>query len=86
MQPRTKHQEKIIQNYYRNLDTIALQRLGDDIGELYLSEGKKRTTLWKRIRGHLEKLKIPESRIEHVCGTDNPSLLAKLLEELLAKK
>ena len=34
----------------------------------------------------LEKLKVPASRIEHLLKQDNPSLVAKLVEELLAKK
>ena len=34
----------------------------------------------------LEKLKVPAARIEHLVKQDNPSLVAKLVEELLAKK
>ncbi len=86
MVERTRHQEKIIRNYYQNIDSISLQKLGESVSELYLSEGKKRQTVWKRIRSHLEKLKVPVSRIDHIEGCDNPLLAAKLLEELLAKK
>ncbi|HEX4150323.1 MAG TPA: hypothetical protein VHY20_15105 [Pirellulales bacterium] len=86
MAEHTKHQQKIIRNYYQNQESISLQKLGEDVTELYLSEGKTRTRLWGRIQGHLEKLKVPASRIEHVMKSDNPALLAKLLEELLAKK
>lgn len=86
MPERTKHQEKIIRNYYQNLDAIALQKLGEQVSELYLAEGKARTRVWQRIAGHLEKLKVPASRIEHVVKSDNPALVARLLEELLAKK
>jgi hypothetical protein len=52
---------------------------------LYLSEGKAREKRWKTITAALEKLKIPASRIEHIRKSDNPQLLAKLIEELLAK-
>jgi hypothetical protein len=31
-------------------------------------------------------MKIPASRIKHLVETDDPTLLAKLLEELLAKQ
>jgi len=86
MAERTKYQQKIIRNYYENQESISLQKLGEDVTELYLSEGKTRVRLWTRIQGHLEKLKVPASRIEHVTKSDNPALLAKLLEELLAKK
>jgi hypothetical protein len=82
---RTKYQEKIIRNYYQNADAIALQKLGEQITELYLAEGKAKATVWKRVIGHLEKLKVPASRIEQLKKADNPALVAKLLEELLAK-
>jgi heme oxygenase len=83
---RSKHQDKIIKNYYQNRDAIALQRLGELVTELYLAEGKARERHWKNIVGALEKLKIPPERIAHLAKQDNPALVAKLLEELLAKK
>jgi hypothetical protein len=82
----TKHQQNIIRNYYQNQDTIALQKLGEMVTDLYLAEGKARERQWKRIVGALEKLKVPASRIEHLQKQDDPALVAKLLEELLAKK
>ena len=85
MAERTKYQEKIIRNYYQNQDAIVLQRLGEQVTELYLAEGKARVKQWERVKTSLEKLKVPASRIEHIVGSDNPSLVAKLLEELLAK-
>jgi hypothetical protein len=85
MAQRSKFQEKIIKNYYQNYDALALQKLGEQVSELYLAEGKKRATVWKRAATSLEKLKVPKTRIDHIVGSDNPSLLAKLLEELLAK-
>jgi hypothetical protein len=83
---RSKHQDKIIRNYYENRDAIALQRLGELVGELYLAEGKARQRSWKHIVTALEKLKIKPDRIEHLVQQDNPSLLAKLVEELMAKQ
>ncbi|HXT59726.1 MAG TPA: hypothetical protein VN699_13895 [Pirellulales bacterium] len=85
MAERTKYQDKIIRNYYQNQDAIVLQRLGEQVTELYLAEGKARTKQWERVKASLEKLKTPASRIEHIVKSDNPSLVAKLLEELLAK-
>jgi hypothetical protein len=83
---RSKHQDKIIRNYYQNRDAIALQRLGELVTELYLAEGKARERKWKNVVGALEKLKIPPARIAQLEKQDNPALVAKLLEELLAKK
>jgi hypothetical protein len=82
----SKYQQKIIKNYYDNKDAIALQKLGELVTELYLAEGKARARVWTRIVAALEKLKVPESRVEHIVQKDDPQLLAKLLEELLAKK
>src|SRR5579862_8820153 len=82
----SKHQQRIIRNYYDNQDTILLQKLGEHITELFLAEGKARERRWKLIVAALEKLKVPASRIQHLQKTDNPALVATLLEELLAKK
>jgi hypothetical protein len=82
----SKYQQKVIQRYYDNQEAILLQKLGEHVTELYLAEGKARARRWKLIVAVLEKLKIPVSRIEHLQKTDNPALLAKLLEELLAKQ
>ena len=86
MAERTKYQEKIIKNYYQNQDAIHLQKLGEQITELYLAEGKARAKRWQTIAASLEKLKVPASRIKHLQEQDNPAMVAKLLEELLAKK
>ena len=85
MAKRTPYQDKIIRRYYQNQDQILLQRLGDLITDLYLAEGKNRVKLWKRTTELLDKLKIPTARIQHVCQSDNPALVAELLKELLAK-
>ena len=82
----SKHQQKIIKRYYENMDAITLQKLGEMVTELYLADGKKRAQQWKRIVGALEKLKVPKSRIDNLIKQDDPALVAKLLEELLAKQ
>lgn len=86
MAERSKYQDKVIRNYYENRDAIAVQRLGELVTELYLAAGKARVRQWKNVVSALEKLKIPPARIEHLVKQDNPSLVAKLVEELLAKK
>ena len=79
-------QQKIIKRYYENIDTIALQRLSDLVGELYLTEGKKKEKAWQSVLGAMEKLEVPKSRIEHLMKQKNPLLLAELVKELQAKK
>lgn len=82
----SKHQQNIIRNYYDNRESIAIQKLQENITELYLAEGKKRATVWKRVIGHLEKLKVPKAQIDHFVEKDDVTLIAKYLETLLAKQ
>ncbi|MCL6503738.1 MAG: hypothetical protein K6T86_13730 [Pirellulales bacterium] len=84
MPEHTPYQQSIIRNYYRNLDAVLLQRLGEQVSDLYLAQGKARTRLWERIRQNLLKLGVPESRVAHVVASDNPELLARLLKELMS--
>lgn len=86
MAKRTAHQEKIIRNYYQNLDAISVQRLGELVSDLYLAEGKARERVWKRVVAALEKAQVPKDRIDHLVTSDNPALVAKLVQELLEKK
>jgi hypothetical protein len=85
-QERSKYQQGIIRNYYKNRDAISLQRLSELVTELYLANGKQRAGVWKRITAALEKLGLKQERIEHLQAQDNPELLAKLVEELMAEK
>jgi len=80
---RSRHQEKIIKNYYRNRDSIGLQKAQEAVTELYLSEGKKRATVWKRLASHLEKVGLPESQINHLREQDDPEMVAKVLEKFI---
>lgn len=81
----SKHQQKIIKRYYDNREAVSLQRLSELVTELYLAEGKARERQWKYIIGALEKLEIKQDRIDHLREQDDPALLAKLVEELMAK-
>lgn len=82
----TKHQQKLIKNYYENREAISMQRLSELVTELYLAEGKGREKQWKYIIGALQKLGLSEARIEHLRKKDDPRLLAQLVEELMAKQ
>ncbi len=86
MARRSTYQQNIIKNYYKNRDAISLQRLQEMVTDLYLAEGKKRAQQWKRLVGHLEKLGLKPDRIRHLVEKDDPALIAKLVEELMAKQ
>jgi hypothetical protein len=80
------YQQRAIKNYYDNKGAIMLQRLGELVTDLYLAEGKKRETTWKRVASTLENLGVKQERIDHIHAADNPTLLANLLKELMDKE
>ncbi len=82
----SKYQQNIIKRYYDNREAVSLQRLQELVTELYLAEGKARERQWKYIVGALEKLGLKQDRIDHLREQDDPALLAKLVEELMAKE
>ena len=78
----TPYQDKIIKRYYDNADTLHRQRLADLVGELYLAEGKKKDRLWQNAAAAMQKLGVPQSRIDHLLKMAKPELLAQLVKEL----
>jgi len=83
---RTPYQEGIIRRYYQNRDDLMMQKLGDLVGDLYLSQGNTRARLWRRITAALRNLNVPQSRIDHLVESDNPEFLANLLQELQSRQ
>jgi hypothetical protein len=82
----TPHQQKIIQRYYDNRDTIQSQRLAELVTDLYLAPLAKRPAIWKRVATAMQKLGLPASRIEHVVKSDDPKLLAQVVKEMEGKE
>ncbi len=80
---RTPHQQRIIRNYYRNRDTIAVQRLGELVTDLYLAEGKARQRLWQRAATALAALEVPQTQIDHIVRSNDPETLARLVKQML---
>ena len=78
------HQQKIVKRYYENIDATARQKLAELVSDLYLSAGKKRQAVWKSIEAALQKLKIPQARIDQLKAQDKPELVADLVKELQA--
>lgn len=81
----TPHQQKIIRRYYDNQDTIQRQRLAELVSELYLSTGKKRQRAWASAIAAMQKLGVPQARIDHLVKKDNPALVAEVVKELEGK-
>ena len=85
MAKRSPYQQRVIRDYYRNQESILIQRLGDLVTELYLAEGKARARLWNRVSATLQKLKVSKEQIRHLVESDNPALVANQLKQLLDK-
>jgi ATP/maltotriose-dependent transcriptional regulator MalT len=79
------HQQKIIQRYYENRDTIQSQRLAELVTELFLATPAKRTGIWKRAATAMQKLGVPATRIDHVVKSDDPRILAEVVKEMEGK-
>jgi hypothetical protein len=81
----TPYQQKVIKRYYDNQDTLQQQRLAELVSELYLSQGKKRQRAWEAAVTAMQKLGVPQSRIDHLRQQDNPALVAEVVKELESK-
>ncbi len=81
----TKHQKNIIDNYYKNLDGIMLQKLQELVTELYLAESDSRwEKLWDRVETTLRKLKIEEKLIREIMAERDARQLASYITKWLA--
>ncbi len=76
------YQKSVINNYYRNLDSISLQRLSELVSELYLADSEaKQKRLWERAEKAMLNLKIPPAIVEHIMSKRDVQVLAKNLQE-----
>ena len=78
----SKHQQKIINNYYEHQETILINRLTETVSELYLAEGKKTGRLWTTARDALRKLKVKPEVFDSVIRNQDVEGLAKIVAGL----
>ena len=82
----SQYQKDVISNYYRNLDTIALQKLSELVSELFLTDNPtKCDRLWQRANKAMLNLEIPPDIIRHIMAKKDVSVLAKNLNDWLAR-
>jgi uncharacterized protein YpbB len=79
------YQQKIIKRYYGNQDTVQRQRLAELVTELFLAAETKRPRIWKSATTAMQKLGVPQSRIDHILKQNDPALLAQVVKELDGK-
>jgi len=78
----TPYQQKVIKRYYANQDTLQRQRLAELVTELYLAAAAKRQRTWKAAATAMQKLGVPQPRIDHLLKQNDPALLAQVVKEL----
>lgn len=83
---RSNYQNKVISNYYENLDSIMLTKLQEIVTDLYLAETKaKQDRLWERAQKAMTKLKIKPNIMQHILSKRDVMILAKNVEDWLKK-
>ncbi len=83
----SNYQNKVISNYYDNLDNIMLTKLQEMVTDLYLADSKaKADRLWDRVEKAMTKLKIKPNRIQHIMSKRSVTILAKNVEDWLKNK
>jgi hypothetical protein len=83
----SQYQQSVISGYYKNLDTIMLQKLSEMVTELYLADTKaKHDRLWDRVYKAMVKLKIRPATIQHIMEKKDVQILANNLQEWLGQK
>ncbi len=83
MADHSNYQKKVISRYYENRDQIDEQRLGELVTNLFLAtSAKQKSKHWETAHGVMTRLGVPASRIEHVMGSEDPTVLAAVVEEL----
>jgi hypothetical protein len=78
----SRHQKKIVERYYEHRDTIMITKLQEMVSDLYLAEGKKAETLWKRAGAALEKTDADPKRWKPAVESRDLKKLADVVGDL----
>ena len=82
----SKYQKKVISRFYDNREQMDEQRLAELVTNLILASGKKRVNFWITAREAMERMEVPQSRIDHIVNSDDPTLLAEVVKDIQAGK
>ena len=82
----SSYQKKIISRFYDSRDQMDEQRLSELVTNLFLATGKKRANFWVTAREAMERMEVPQSRIDHIVNSDDPALLAEVVKDIQAGK
>jgi len=79
----TKHQQGIIKRFYEHRDTLAIQRLGELVSDLYLATSEaKIDRAWKTVHKQLLLAGVHPHQTKTIVDDRDLGALAKLLATL----
>ena len=79
----TRHQQGIIKRFYEHRDTIALQKLGEIVSNLYVETNEKKiATAWRAAEKHLLACGVTQHEAGNVVKDRDLGALAKILQRL----
>ena len=79
----TPYQKGVVKRYYENRESIAAQKLGEIVSELYLCDSPgKANRLWKSARTALVNAGANRVEVEKLCADRSLERLAKIAGEL----
>ena len=77
------HQKGIVKRYYEHKDTLAMQKLGEIVSELYLcTDPKKADRLWQRVHKALVDADANRAFVDKLMKDRDVERLATYLGEL----
>ena len=77
------YQKGIVKRYYEHKDTIANQKLGEIVSELYLCESEKKANrLWKSAKTALINAGANSVAVEKLMADRDVERLAKMVSKL----
>ncbi|MDB5335611.1 MAG: hypothetical protein JWN70_1230 [Planctomycetaceae bacterium] len=82
----SKYQKKVISRFYDNREQMDEQKLAELVTNLFLATGKKRANFWVTAREAMERMEVPQSRIDHIVTSDDPALLAEVVKDIQTGK
>jgi len=80
----SKYQKKVISRFYENRSQLDEQRLSELVTNLFLAKGKNREKLWKSAEEAMLRLGVPKGRVAHVVASDDPAILAEVVNDIQA--
>ena len=82
----SKYQQKVIKRFYDNREQIDDQKISELVTRLYLASDKQEPKMWERAKDILDRMDLPQKRVDHALDSGDPAVLAKIVAELQSGK